>query len=67
MIEFSPESSSINLTIVSNKRNGKDDLNGMNITLINKTDLRLEVNIKNDDPSFSRITYQNLVGDVVIK
>lgn len=67
MIEFTPEGRSINLTIASNKRNSNDDINGMNITIINRTDLSLEVNIKNDDPTHSRITYKNLVGDIVIK
>lgn len=67
MIEFTPTGDTIGLSIMSNKRKNDDDLSGINLSIINKTDLKLEVSIENDDPSNSRITFAYLDGDIVIK
>lgn len=65
-IQFNPLSDEINLRIVSKIRNGADDNSGVALSLINYSDLRLNVDILNDDLKRPRILIKKKKGDINI-
>lgn len=64
--EFQPSAQSINLQVVSAPRTGSGDKTGINLSLINKTDLPLRVLIKDDDADSSRIKLVRQEGTINI-
>ncbi|RKD27895.1 hypothetical protein [Caminicella sporogenes] len=66
MIPFIPIGKNIVLRIVSSLRKEENDNSGVYLSLINDTDLKLEVNISNDDPEKPRINIATKKGNIVI-
>jgi len=62
--KFVPNGKTVNLFIYSNKRLGIDDNSGINLSLINRTDLSLKLYVIDDDPVRSRIKVVSKVGTV---
>ncbi len=65
-VEFTPNGESIVLQIDSSQRVGKEDRNGINLNLINKTDKRLVVNVDRDDNYKPRAKIVTIRGDIDI-
>ncbi len=63
---FKPDGNEVNLIISSYPRNGIDDKNGADLTLINNTDLKLNVSIEREDPKEERVRVQHKEGVVII-
>ncbi|SHH46262.1 hypothetical protein [Tepidibacter thalassicus] len=66
MIEFNPHGTTVNLNIVSNKRNSEEDNSGVNLSLINKTNLKLNVKIDYEDDKKPRVNIVNKIGNVKV-
>lgn len=66
MTEFVPYGENINIDILSSKRNGANDINGVNMTILNSTRLKTVVTVKFDDKANNRIKFVKTSGDVVI-
>lgn len=63
VIAFIP-GNSLDLLVMSNKRNGSDDKSGANVTIINNTDLTLNITNTGDDKSSPRFKVVKTVGKV---
>ncbi|WP_145993151.1 hypothetical protein [Tepidibacter mesophilus] len=66
MIEFDPHGTTVNLNIISNKRNGPEDNSGINLSLINKTNLKLNVKVDYEDDKNPRVKVVNKLGSVKV-
>jgi type IV pilus assembly protein PilO len=66
MIEFYPRGTNVNLNIISNKRNGEKDNSGINLSLVNKTNLKLNVKIDYEDNENPRVKIVNKLGNVKV-
>lgn len=67
MVEFTPASPhGIRFNIVSSKRNGTSDQSGVRLTVINKTDLPMEIRVVNDDAKTPRIRFDRKIGNIII-
>lgn len=66
MIEFDPHGTTVNLNIISNKRNSAEDTSGINLSLINKTNLKLNVNVDYEDTKNPRVKVVNKLGSVKV-
>ncbi|MEJ8554510.1 hypothetical protein [Tepidibacter sp. Z1-5] len=66
MIEFDPQGTTVNLNIISNKRNSTEDTSGINLSLINKTNLKLNVNVDYEDTKNPRVKVVNKHGSVKV-
>lgn len=64
--EFKPEGT-IGIDIFSCKRLESDDQAGANITMLNHTDLKVVVRVKNDDPVKPRVNFMEKVGEIEIR
>lgn len=64
--EFNPHGNNVNLNIISNIRNDEDDNSGVNLTLINKTNLNLNVAINYDDKKKPRVKIVKKSGNITI-
>ncbi|HYF75405.1 MAG TPA: hypothetical protein VD757_02355, partial [Candidatus Nitrosocosmicus sp.] len=64
--EFEPAPQGINLQIVSAPRTGAEDKTGVNLSIVNKTDMPLRVFIKDDDANASRIKLVKQEGTINI-
>ncbi len=65
--EFKPAGGAIEFKILSYKRNAKEDVNGVNLTIINNTDLAVNVYIENDDTARPRVNIAKLQGNIKVK
>lgn len=65
-VAFTPKSNVVNLQILSSPRVDAQDKSGVNLTVINKTNLKLVITVKNDDAK-SRIKWTDKVGDIQIQ
>lgn len=66
-IKLHSKGKDINFEIFSYRRFAPEDRSGANLTLINATDLNLNVLIKNDDENRSRVNILKTAGNVFIK
>lgn len=66
MMEFDPHGTTVNLNIISNKRNSDEDTSGINLALINKTNLKLNVNVDYEDTKNPRVKVVNKLGNVKV-
>jgi type IV pilus assembly protein PilO len=66
LVEFIPYNNTIEVSIDSQYRNDNTDVNGINITIINNTDLAINVDIKNDDSKRPRVNISKVQGNVKI-
>jgi type IV pilus assembly protein PilO len=66
MMEFDPHGTTVKLNIISNKRNSEEDTSGINLSLINKTNLKLSVNIDYEDDKNPRVKVVNKLGNVKV-
>lgn len=64
-VEFTPHSGSINVYVLSELRNGKEDKSGVKLTVVNKTDRAVVFKINNDDPK-SRLSIVKKQGNVSV-
>jgi type IV pilus assembly protein PilO len=64
--EFTPASQSISFQVVSTKRADSGDKTGVNLSLINNTDMALRVFIINDDKTSSRINLKKQEGSIFV-
>lgn len=62
--EFIPEGKDLRLEISSSERNGEEDKAGINLNIINKTDLDLTYRIKSDDEKSPRVKIGKTAGSV---
>jgi type IV pilus assembly protein PilO len=63
-IEFKPNGKYVKLNIISHKRNGEKDTSGMNLSLINKSNLQLSIKIDYDDRKKSRVNIIKKIGNI---
>ncbi|WP_432665234.1 hypothetical protein R9X47_03075 [Wukongibacter baidiensis] len=66
-VEFKPNGKELKLNIISHERNSKDDNSGVNMALINKSNLRLSVKIDYDDSKKSRVNILKKIGNISVK
>ncbi|WFD11044.1 hypothetical protein [Tepidibacter hydrothermalis] len=66
MIQFDPHGTTVNLNIISNKRNSDEDNSGVNLSLINKTNLKLNVKVDYEDVKNPRVKVVNKLGNVKV-
>lgn len=66
-IEFKPIRDSIEFYITTYKRNSSNDDTGVNLLVVNKSDLRLNVRIDHEDKKRPRVKIVRKIGDVFIK
>ena len=66
MIQFDPHGTTVNLNIISNKRNSDEDNSGVNLSLINKTNLKLNVKVDYEDTKNPRVKVVNKLGNVKV-
>lgn len=66
-VEFKPNGKEIKLNIISHERNSKEDNSGVNLSLINKSNLRLSVKVDYDDDKKPRVNCIRKIGNVSIK
>lgn len=66
-VAFKPSGSTITLDLYSSARGGSADTSGANITLLNKTKLKLVVKVIEDDPKNPRAKFVKKSGDILIK
>jgi len=64
---FSPNSSKIIISVQSQPRLGADDTAKATMNIINRTDLPVEVQVKNDDSIYPRIIVRAKEGNVKVK
>lgn len=64
--EYTPKSSDVTLDIMSSIRNGANDKSGVSVSIDNKTDLTLNVNIIGDDKSKPRVKIARKSGNVKV-
>lgn len=67
METFQPLGQSLNLLIYSTPRNPENDQNGINLSVINESDLPFVVQVLNDDPTKPRVKITEKSGNVQIK
>lgn len=67
MEAFQPLGQSLNLVIYSTPRNLENDQNGINLSVINETDLPFVVQVLNDDPAKPRVKVTEQKGNVQLK
>jgi type IV pilus assembly protein PilO len=67
MTVFTPKSTGIIIEVLSTKRTGSDDKSGINLTVINKSNKKVTVSIKNDDTSRSRVKVSSTSGSVTVR
>lgn len=65
MIEFTPNGRDAVLSIISSKRKDDQDTNGMNLLIVNESDLQLKVDVAYDDPTRPRVMIKR-EGKVVV-
>lgn len=65
-MEFTPEGNTIDVSIISSSRNSDDDDSGLDLKIINKTDLECFVRVEYDDNSRPRVTMNQPFGKVTI-
>lgn len=65
-VEFTPKGNAVHLQLISSKRSGPTDKSGVALTVVNATDLKLIIDVQNDDPR-SRIVWAKKEGDILIK
>lgn len=56
----------LSILVPSSSRTDDDDLSGANVTLINESDMQLQVKVTNDDPENPRFVLEKSEGDVVV-
>lgn len=66
-IEFKPKGKNVEFYVTTYKRNGKDDKSGVNLTLKNKSDLKLNIRIDYEDKNKPRVKIVRKTGDILIK
>lgn len=66
MIQFDPHGTTVKLNIISNKRNSDEDNSGVNLSLINKTNLKLNVKVDYEDNKNPRVKVVNKLGNVKV-
>lgn len=66
-VEFKPNGKYVKLNIISHERNSKKDNSGMNLSLINKSNLQLSVKIDYDDRKKSRVNVIKKIGNINVK
>ena len=66
MVEFKPYGSKIELMIHSKKRISPTDQSGILLSLVNQSDLTLQVTIGKDDAQSPRVIIERLLGNIVI-
>lgn len=66
MVAFTPRGENIVMKIISTERKGERDNSGIYLSLINNTDLKLEVNIDSDISTKPRISIEKKYGDIEI-
>jgi type IV pilus assembly protein PilO len=64
---FTPKGKQTTLNIITHKRNSDEDHSGVNLFLINQSDLKLNVQIKYDDPKKTRVNVMKKVGDISVR
>jgi type IV pilus assembly protein PilO len=67
MTLFTPKSTGIIIEVLSTKRTGSEDKSGINLTVINKSNKKVTVSIKNDDTSRSRVKISSTSGSVTVR
>jgi type IV pilus assembly protein PilO len=67
MAAFTSKSTGVVIEVISTKRTGSDDTSGINLTVINKSNKKVSVSIKNDDVSKSRVKISSTSGSVTVK
>lgn len=65
-VGFVPGSNTIEMMVVSNPRTGATDKSGVNLTVINKTDLAFVITVSNDDKTNSRLKIVKQSGNVTV-
>jgi type IV pilus assembly protein PilO len=65
-VSFQPKGDEIGINIYSNPRNTPSDQNGVSLTLINETDLKLRVYVNNEDKARPRLRIANMSGAVSV-
>ncbi|MCT4595180.1 MAG: hypothetical protein N4A57_13060 [Anaeromicrobium sp.] len=66
-ISFTPKGNEIGLNIITHKRNSSEDTSGVNLSLINKSNLKLNVKIDYDDTKKTRVNIIKNIGNVEVK
>lgn len=66
-IEFKPIADAIEFYITTYKRNSENDNTGISLSVVNKSDLRLNVRIDHEDKNRPRVKVVKKTGDVIIK
>lgn len=66
-LEFVPVGSNINMKIFSSQRSSKADSAGVNINIVNTSNLKVIVTIENDDKSNTRVYFKDPKSVVVTK
>lgn len=64
LVEFKPLGDELQLAVLSSNRNKDKDVNGVKLSVINKTQLPLKIYIANDDKSFPRLKLDKLEGSI---
>ncbi|WP_202710855.1 hypothetical protein [Sporosalibacterium faouarense] len=64
--EFDPKGNFISMKIFTNKRNSSNDISGAKVTIDNITDLKLVVDIPDDDEERPRVNIVSGEGDILI-
>lgn len=66
-IAFDPRGSTVNMRITSFERNSDTDLSGVNLTVLNQTDLKLNIVIEYEDTDKPRVNIVKKLGRVEVK
>ncbi|PAB58507.1 GspMb/PilO family protein [Anaeromicrobium sediminis] len=66
-VQFRPKGDNIVLNIISNKRNSSEDISGVNLSLINTSNLKLNVKIDYDDLERTRVNVIKNIGNIEVK
>ena len=67
MMEFTPNGLNVNLYISSAKRNSSEDNSGVNLTLFNKSNLKLNIKVNYDDEKKPRVKIIKKTGNVFVE
>ncbi|MFZ5966248.1 MAG: hypothetical protein ACOYVK_03645 [Bacillota bacterium] len=67
MVTFTPNGKTVSLNIISRDRNSEEDKNGINLSIVNKTDLKLVVDIDNDPSNKPRVNIASKFGNVIVE
>ncbi|MDF2520914.1 MAG: hypothetical protein K0R84_1542 [Clostridia bacterium] len=66
LIEFVPIGEELQVLVISTERNKEKDLNGVSLTVLNKTKQPLKLFVRDDDEGMPRLKINKLAGDVSI-